>query len=154
MARELTDAAKAAKAIRAELKAIGVKARVKSQTYSGGDSVDVYTTDLTPEVMAQVNTICKKYQEGHFDGMTDCYEYTNTNSELTAQVKYVFVENSASDDMITNILNWIDSKDAGKQFDTDAKVKEFFRDYSMSRYNLARKMFRGYDLFGGFWQVA
>lgn len=63
MARELTDAAKAAKAIRAELKAIGVKARVKSQTYSGGDSVDVYTTDLTPEVMAQVNTICKNIKK-------------------------------------------------------------------------------------------
>lgn len=154
MARELTDAAKAAKAIRQELKAIGVKARVKSQTYSGGDSVDIYTTDLSPETMLKVNEICKKYQEGHFDGMTDCYEYSNTNSNLVAQVKYVFVENSASEDMISNILNWIDSKDNHKQFDTDAKVKDFFRDYSMSRYALARKMFRGYDLFGGYWQAA
>lgn len=154
MARFLTDAAKAAKAIRAELKAIGVKARVKSQTYSGGDSVDVYVTDLTPELEQQVQTICKKYQEGHFDGMTDCYEYSNMNSDLDAQVKYVFVENSASEDMIANILNWLDSRDAGKQFDTDAKVKEFFRDYSMSRHSLAKRLFRGYDLMGGYWQAA
>ncbi len=154
MTRELTDAAKAAKAIRAELKAIGVKASVKSQNYSGGDSVDIYTKDLNPELESKVQDICKKYQEGHFDGMTDCYEYSNKNNDLVAQVKYVFVENRPSEEMIEKILNWLDSKDAGKQFDSDVKVKEFFNDYSMSRHILAWRLFRGYDLMGGYWQAA
>jgi len=152
MARVLTEAAKAAKEIRKELKAINVKASVKSQTFSMGNSVDIYVTDLSPETEKQVQAICSKYQYGHFDGMTDSYEVSNLNANLVAQAKYVFVENKPSDEMIENILNWLDSKDAHKQFSTDEKIQKFYGDYSMSRYSLARKIFRGYDLFGGYWE--
>lgn len=152
MTRVLTEAAQAAKEIRKELKAINVKASVKSQTFSMGNSVDVYVTDLSPEIEEQVQSICKKYQYGHFDGMTDSYEISNLNSNLVAQAKYVFVENKPSEEMIENILNWLDSKDTHKQFSTDEQIKKFYNDYSMSRYLLARKLFRGYDLFGGYWE--
>ena len=81
---------------------------------------------------------------GHFDGMTDCYEYSNTNDDLKAQVKYIFVENIPSDKMVENILQFVDKKDTAKQFDTDKKIQEFFNDYSMNRHNLALRLFRGH----------
>lgn len=152
MARYLSDAAKAAKEIRKELKAINVKAKVHSETYSGGDSINVYVENLNPELAKQVNDICNKYQMGHFDGILDYYEYSNKNNDLVAQVKYVFVNNNPSDEMIEKILNWLDQQDKHEQFNTDEKTKKYFSDYSMSRYNLARKIFRGYDFLGNYWK--
>lgn len=153
MTRELTDAAKVAKAIKQELKAIGIKASVKSQNYSGGDSVNVYVNDLNPEMNKKVSDICKKYEMGHFDGMTDCYEYSNINNNLVAQAKYIFIENTPTDETIEKILTWLDNKDRHKQFDTDEKTKEFFSDCCMSRKNIARRLFRGWDFLGGYWNA-
>lgn len=83
--------AKCSKAIRLELKEKfpGVKFRVTSQSYSGGESVCVYWIN-GPE-QNKVHIICKKYQEGTFNGMNDCYEYTNKNKTIP-QVKFVFVQ--------------------------------------------------------------
>lgn len=98
MARELTTAARAAKAIRVALTAQGLVVRVKSSNYSMGNSVDVSMTDQRPEVRKLVDAYCGKYCYGHFDGMTDCYEYSNKNPDLP-QAKHVFVHNEMSDAM-------------------------------------------------------
>ena len=37
-----------------------------------------------------------KYQYGHFNGMEDIYEYTNSRADIP-QVKYLFVNNGMSD---------------------------------------------------------
>lgn len=83
-----TESAKAANAIKAELKAAfpNVKFSVKSQNYSGGDSVDIYWTD--GPTVEQVRAISGKYQYGKFDGMQDLYEYTNSRKDIP-QAKYV-----------------------------------------------------------------
>lgn len=151
MTRELTDAAKVAKEIRTKIKELGIKASVKSKNYSGGDSVTVYVSDIRPEIEKQIEEICKPYQMGHFDGMTDCYEYSNWNKDIP-QTKYLFIENRPSDEMIADILNWLDKNDYGKQFETDEKVQELYGDWSMDRLRLARKIYFGkFDMFGGFW---
>lgn len=93
-----TEAAKAAKEIKTYLKSIGVKASVKSENYSMGDSVNVYLSNQTPETMTKIKAHCRKYQYGHFDGMTDCYEYTNHRDDIP-QTKYLFINNQFSDDM-------------------------------------------------------
>lgn len=89
MTKTLTKHAAAAKMIRAELKAAfpNIKFKVQSESYSMGNSVNVYWTDGVPA--AEVNTIIKKYQEGHFDGMTDSYEFSNIRKDLP-QAKFVF----------------------------------------------------------------
>jgi len=71
----LTDSAATAKAIRERLKKEfpGVKFSVKAETFSMGDSVDIYWTD-GPRTQ-DVDAITRQYQKGYFDGMTDCYEY-------------------------------------------------------------------------------
>ena len=81
----------AAAAIRKELKTAfpGIKTRVVSQSYSMGNSVDIYVprgTNCEP-----IRAITDKYQYGHFDGMTDCYEYSKNNTSIP-QAKFVSVQ--------------------------------------------------------------
>jgi len=85
----------AAKAIRKELKAAfpGIKFRVRSHTYSGGSSIDVNWINGPTE--KQVAGYTAKYTNGHFDGMTDCYEYANDGRPGGAG--YVFTKREYSD---------------------------------------------------------
>lgn len=95
--KELSTVAKAAKLIRAELKETfpTIKFRVKSQNYTGGDSVNVHwnmgpTTD-------EVKKITNKYQYGHFNGMEDIYEFSNSIEGLP-QTKYLFTNRHMKSD--------------------------------------------------------
>lgn len=93
--KTLSDHAAVAKAIRAELKRRGVAGRVTSSSFAGGNSVDVYTFDLPPTVAKELEAFCGQFMYGHFDGMTDCYEYSNKRSDLP-QAKYVHLSNRTS----------------------------------------------------------
>ncbi|MCP4492744.1 MAG: hypothetical protein GY820_36380 [Gammaproteobacteria bacterium] len=88
-------AAAAAKAIRTELKKNNIAARVTCTAYSGGGSVSVFTADLPPHTVDAITTFAKQYQQGHFNGMEDIYEYSNNNDDLP-QVKFVFIINEYS----------------------------------------------------------
>lgn len=88
-----TESAYVASIIKAELKAKfpGIKFSVRSETFAGGDAVNVsYDKGSKAPVQKEVETVVNKYQAGHFDGMTDCYEYTNKTEGPT--VKYVSVQ--------------------------------------------------------------
>lgn len=89
--RKLSNQAQAAKLIRKELKAAfpDIKFRVTSEGYSMGDSVRVQW--VNGPTCSQVKEISDKYQYGHFDGMTDCYEYSNNRKDLP-QSKFVFTD--------------------------------------------------------------
>lgn len=102
----------AAAAIRKELKALGIKASVTSEGYSMGDSVNVNMTDELPATKAKVDELCRKYQYGHFDGMNDIYEYSNTRKDIP-QSKHVFVRNEASDEMKERIYQHLRNHWAG-----------------------------------------
>lgn len=71
----LTGAAECAEAIRTELKQVwpGIKFSVRSETFSGGDAVRIGWAD--GPTVKEVDVIAEKYKDGHFDGMTDMYEY-------------------------------------------------------------------------------
>lgn len=80
--RELSQQAQAAKLIRKELKAAfpDVKFSVTSEGYSMGDSVSIgWTNGPTAQ---QIRDISDKYKKGHFDGMTDCYDYSNNRKDI------------------------------------------------------------------------
>lgn len=80
--------AAAAASIKAELskKYPGIKFSCKSDSFSMGDSVDVYWS-LGP-CTSEVDNIIGKYQYGHFNGMEDIYENTNWRDDIP-QSKYV-----------------------------------------------------------------
>jgi len=86
--RQLTGAAQAAAAIREELKTKfkGVKFSVTSSNFANGNSVDIQWTDGPTE--DEVSAITSKYQYGHFNGMEDIYEYSNSREDIP-QAKFV-----------------------------------------------------------------
>lgn len=97
--KELSDAARGAKSIKAELaKAFPViKFSVRSENYSGGDSINV-SWNCGPTTK-QVEKIVDKYSEGSFNGMIDLYEYDSDSDsrEFRAEngsAKYVMTNRS------------------------------------------------------------
>jgi nitrogen regulatory protein PII-like uncharacterized protein len=84
--------------IREELKKEfpGMKFSVTSDTYSMGNSVRISWTD--GPTSDQVEAITDKYQQGHFNGMEDIYEYSNSREDIP-QAKYVQQTRSKSDEV-------------------------------------------------------
>lgn len=114
----------AAKNIRIELKYAfsGVKFSVRSESYAGGNSIDVSWTD-GPNVK-QVEKITGKYQGGHFDGMTDCYEYERSPwTEVFGEAKYIFCQREASDALVQSRIRAVSVKYGVKNAPTVADYR-------------------------------
>lgn len=96
--------AAAAAAIRSELKAAfpSVKFSATSDSFAGGDSVHIEWTD--GPTTEQVKNISGKYQYGHFNGMEDIYEYTNSREDIP-QAKYVQEQRTMSKETEETIKN-------------------------------------------------
>jgi hypothetical protein len=91
----------AAKNIRIELKKAfpTIKFSVRTDKFSGGNSVDVEWTD--GPTTKQVESITSKYQYGSFDGMTDCYNYgSRLWNEVFGGSKYVSERRNFSEDLV------------------------------------------------------
>lgn len=134
-----TTAAQTAKAIRTELKGArplnGIKFRVTSSTYAGGDSVRVSFQDH-PDKVDLVNEIADKYQMGNFNGMEDIYEY-DTNPDLP-QVKFTFVENTMTESMKDALAEYI-QKHYGIEKDQDQECMDRFHCwYNQLQYRVYR----------------
>ena len=103
--KQKSEHAQAAAILRAELKKTypRIKFKVTSQSYTGGNSLDVsWINGPTDDA---VQSIADKYQYGKFDSMTDCYNY---NSEFSGVgVKYVFAQRTVTDDIKNQIENTI-----------------------------------------------
>lgn len=97
-----SEVAKCAQAIRKELKSIfpHIKFEIHSRSYSGGCSVDVRYINGVPT--ESVEKVVRKYEYGSFDGMTDCYNYDNSRSDIP-QAKYVLVQREISNDVYSKV---------------------------------------------------
>jgi hypothetical protein len=101
--KEMSRHAAAAKAIRLELKKEfpGILFKVRSDSYAGGNSVDVSWID--GPTRRAVEAFIGKYQYGSFDGMTDSYNYSNIHKDI-AQVKYVFANRDLSNEVMEQVF--------------------------------------------------
>lgn len=83
-----TTHAQASKMMKAELKKAypETKFSVRSESFAGGNAIRIEWTEGPQE--KDVKQITDKYQYGSFNGMIDCYEYTNSRDDIP-QVKYV-----------------------------------------------------------------
>lgn len=81
----------------------GVKFSVKSESYSGGDAIRVHW-DCGPTIK-EVEAISGQYQEGSFDGMTDCYNYDRDNvwTDVFGGAKYVTESRSFPDSLYEQV---------------------------------------------------
>lgn len=109
MRKQPTPQAQAAKMIRKELKAEfpDVKFSVRSRSASMMNAVDIDWTD--GPTRHDVESIVGKYQYGHFDGMIDCYEYSNRRDDIP-QVKFVQCHRQISDETRRQALERIADK--------------------------------------------
>ena len=58
-----------------------------------------------PATAALFREFTGQFEYGHFDGMTDMYEYSNSRDDIP-QVKFIFVENSYSDETKQAAWDW------------------------------------------------
>ena len=112
MTKQLSPHAHVAKLIRQHLKEMGIKGRVTSNSYSGGSSVSVELENQPREVEKAIEAFCAKFEYGHFDGMNDIYEYSNRNDSIP-QVKFLFVNNTMTDDFKQTVFNKVKAEFAG-----------------------------------------
>ncbi len=70
------------------------KFKVLTESYSGGSSLNVFWIDGEKE--DTIKPIVNKYVYGHFDGMTDMYEYDKDSTDEFGEVKYGFTSRSYS----------------------------------------------------------
>jgi len=96
------EAALAAKQIKQILKKEfpSINFSVTSENYAGGNSVRIHYTDGVPG--EQVDKLVKKFQYGHFDGMNDIYEFSNTREDIP-QAKFVQVQRDISPEVRQSI---------------------------------------------------
>jgi hypothetical protein len=96
----------------------GLRVWASSDVYSGGSSVrvNVCNPDGSPIVASTfslIKSFGNSFQAGRFDGMTDCYEYydteirTDNGTQLKYFPSYVFVENKATWDSVEYWVNEI-----------------------------------------------
>ena len=104
----------AAKNIRVELKRAfpGIAFSVRTSKYAGGNSVDISWTD--GPTTAQTEKITNKYAGGHFDGMTDSYDYKSSPwTEVFGEAKYVHCQRHYSDQTVLAIARLVRSRLGG-----------------------------------------
>jgi len=90
MKTEKSIQAQVAALVRKELKSLNlaVKPKVTSESFAGGNAVDIQLVDPTPEQSEAVRKICNKYQSGSFNAMEDYYENSPVKKSHPT-VKYV-----------------------------------------------------------------
>ena len=95
--RYITASAACAKAIRSDLKVAfpGIKFKVNSENFAGGNTVNVRWEDGPNK--NNVESLISKYEYGHFNAMEDRYEYSNTRNDIP-QVKYLFTQREMSEE--------------------------------------------------------
>jgi hypothetical protein len=92
-----TTHARAAAEIRRILKEAfpDTKFSVRSKSFAGGDAVNIGWTD--GPTSSAVRKLTRDFQYGHFDGMIDSYEYSNSRDDIP-QVKYVMEQRTISEE--------------------------------------------------------
>ena len=94
-----------------------VNVSAKSDSFSMGNSVDVYLSDkygqpVSKEIAKDVQSFGDQFVYGKFDGMTDMYEYTRGNFlaggyEIDPSVKYLTVQNRAQHGSVADAVRML-----------------------------------------------
>jgi len=109
--------------------------KVSSQSFSGGNSLDVYVSTKTGGLIPQqdfemISNFANQWEYGKFNGMYDIYEdyeesgaQTDNGFELKAGVKYVHVNNRSRFGTVEAILNEVLNE--GREF---GEVVKYYTD--------------------------
>jgi hypothetical protein len=85
----------------------GIVFSVKSKGFSMGSDISVNWTD--GPTLSQVKELSEKYQQGHFDGMNDSYNYKKEDfTRNFGGAKYVFETRTETDELVLSVANGFD----------------------------------------------
>jgi hypothetical protein len=91
MPKKISKYAQVAKLLKQKGKELGLTLSAKSQSFAGGNSVDVDVSKGSDQAIKDLNDYSKQFVYGKFDGMTDYYDITNWNENIP-QTKYLFIK--------------------------------------------------------------
>lgn len=119
--RTLSEAATVAKRIKTELKTLFPL--IKFSVTSERSTANIGYTDSVPS--DTLDSYFAKYEDGHFDGMTDSYQYKESTHEVlengkieeTPRVKYLFFHRNVSDQVKAVAKEYILSRYDNKDLD-------------------------------------
>lgn len=95
MTRKMSTHAAAAAAIRKEIKAIGVKASVRSDSYSMGSSINIKLKgEISEEDRKTLIALSRKYSSSRYNPLEDIHLPTNSRDDIP-QVDHVFIVEAA-----------------------------------------------------------
>jgi len=98
MARQQSQHAQVAKIIKLALKKQGIPCKVRSSSFSMGNSVDVNLENQPPWVMDAIKSAFDKYEYGSFDYYQDMQAFKNGDFD-GPQTKYLSFNNSISNEI-------------------------------------------------------
>jgi hypothetical protein len=111
---------------------------VKSDSYSMGDSVNVYLStpdgyEVSSEIVKDVDSFGSKFEQGRFNGMEDMYEYyedeklTENGTYISGGTKYFFVNNRPKFGTVPDVARMLrdlrDGKYVGGNRDLESSIK-------------------------------
>ena len=102
-----------------------VEVWAKSQSYAGGDSVDVYLAyangdNVEENIVKDVDRFSTYFEEGKFNGMIDMYEHkeedmsTDSGTTIKGGTKYAFVRNGAPFGSVPDVVRMLKAMMAGE----------------------------------------
>lgn len=116
----------------------GIKFSVRSKSFSMGDSIGVSWTD--GPTSEQVDLIAGAYQEGHFNGMEDIYEYDHTRTFDRGSAKYVTTSRHISPALIMEAAKSLNYDIPTGESGRDGCLEGLDWEQSQQVYRQARKM--------------
>ena len=105
--RNMSDHAKAAATVRAFLKAKGIQASVRSESFAGGTSLNVTLIDAKRSQVKMVREMESLFEYGDYNPFADIYLPKPLDKENTLpKVKYFISQARFTEDMLAHISDW------------------------------------------------
>ena len=104
--KQLSRQAQVAKLLKQKAKQLGIRVKsAKSDSFSGGTSVSVRFNAGSDDNVKKFKEYASQFQSGHFDGMYDIYEYSNSRDDIP-QTKYLMLHDDRADDILGDKLHY------------------------------------------------
>jgi hypothetical protein len=104
MTKKLSDYAQVAKLLKQKGKELGLTISAKSQSFAGGNSVDVNVSKGSDTAIQELKNFSKQFVYGKFDGMTDYYDMNNYRKDIP-QTKYLFINDNRASTILEGLNN-------------------------------------------------
>ena len=104
--KQLSEQAQVAKLLKKKAKELGINVtRCRSSSFAGGDSVSIRFDSGSDDAVKQLQDYSSQFKQGHFNGMEDIYEYSNSRDDVP-QTKYLFLDDDRADKILGELAHY------------------------------------------------